>query len=94
MGTGGTSRTVKKPGREANHSPPSSAEVKECVELYLQSPNAPSWSSAQLKKAQGQLYFLTFTPMLTLYSHLCLSVPSGRFPSDFTTKVLSVENLT
>jgi hypothetical protein len=29
---------VKRPGREADHSPPSSAEVKECVELYLHSP--------------------------------------------------------
>jgi hypothetical protein len=32
---------VKQPGREAAHSPPSSAEVKECVELYLHSPNTP-----------------------------------------------------
>jgi hypothetical protein len=30
MGTSG----VKRPGREADHSPPSSADVKECVELY------------------------------------------------------------
>jgi hypothetical protein len=29
---------VKRPGRETNHSPPSSAEVKECVELYLHYP--------------------------------------------------------
>jgi hypothetical protein len=29
---------VKRPGREADHSPPYSAEVKECVELYLHSP--------------------------------------------------------
>jgi hypothetical protein len=29
---------VKRPGREVNHSPPYSAEVKECVELYLHSP--------------------------------------------------------
>jgi hypothetical protein len=29
---------VKRPGREADHSPPSSAEVKECMELYLHSP--------------------------------------------------------
>jgi len=29
---------VKRPGREANHSPTSSAEVEECVELYLHSP--------------------------------------------------------
>jgi hypothetical protein len=29
---------VKRPGREADHLPPSSAEVKECVELYLYTP--------------------------------------------------------
>jgi hypothetical protein len=40
---------VKRPGREADHSPPSSAEVKECVELYLHSPNTPSWRDAHLK---------------------------------------------
>jgi hypothetical protein len=33
----------KRPEREADHSPPSSAEVKECMELYLHSPNTPSW---------------------------------------------------
>jgi hypothetical protein len=45
-------------GREADHSPPSSAEGKECVELYLHSPNTPSWRGAQLGGAQGQLYLL------------------------------------
>jgi hypothetical protein len=40
---GALSLGVKRPGREADHSPPSSAEVKECVELYLSSPNTPSW---------------------------------------------------
>jgi hypothetical protein len=39
---GDLSRGVKRPGREADHSPPSSAMVKECVELYLHSPNTPS----------------------------------------------------
>jgi hypothetical protein len=34
---GALSLEVKQPGREADHSPPSSAEVKECVELYLNS---------------------------------------------------------
>jgi hypothetical protein len=29
---------IKQAGREADHSPPSSAEIKECVELYLRSP--------------------------------------------------------
>jgi hypothetical protein len=43
-------------GREADHSPPSSAEVKEWVQLYLHTPNTPSWRGAQLGEAQGQLY--------------------------------------
>jgi hypothetical protein len=49
------SLAVKRPEREADHSRPFSAEVKECLELYLHSPNTPSWRGAQLK-AQGQLY--------------------------------------
>jgi hypothetical protein len=49
-------------GREADHSPPSSAEVKEWVELYLHSPSTPSWRGAQLGRAQGQLllYFYLY----------------------------------
>jgi hypothetical protein len=43
-------------GREADHSPPSSAEVKEWVELYLHAPSTPSWRGAQLGEARGQLY--------------------------------------
>jgi hypothetical protein len=35
---GALSLGVKRPGREADHSPPSSAGVKECVELYVHSP--------------------------------------------------------
>jgi hypothetical protein len=38
VGTRGYFPGEKRPGREADHSPPSSAEVKECVELYLYSP--------------------------------------------------------
>jgi hypothetical protein len=41
-------------GREADHSLPSSAEVKKWVELYLHSHNMPSWRGAQLGGAQGQ----------------------------------------
>jgi hypothetical protein len=37
---------VKRPMREADHSPPSSAEVKVCVEIYLHSLNAPLWHGA------------------------------------------------
>jgi len=38
VGTGVLSLGLKRPSREANHSPSSSAEVKECVELYFHSP--------------------------------------------------------
>jgi hypothetical protein len=56
-------------GREADHSPPSSTEVKEWVELYLHSRYMPSWYGPQSKKAQGQLYlyFLFQIP----HAHYC-----------------------
>jgi hypothetical protein len=43
-------------GRKADHSPSSNAEVKEWVELYLHSPDTPSWRGAQLGGAQRQLF--------------------------------------
>jgi len=46
MGTGALSVGVRRTGREADHSPLSSAEVKECVQSYFQSPNTSSWSVA------------------------------------------------
>jgi hypothetical protein len=55
---GALSLGVNQSGREADHSHPSSAEVKECVELYIHSPNTPSRCDAQFKKAQEQLYFI------------------------------------
>jgi hypothetical protein len=55
---GALSLGIKQLFREADHSPPCSAEVKECVELCLHSPNTPSWRGAQLKKAQRQLQLL------------------------------------
>jgi hypothetical protein len=36
--------------REAGPLPPSSSEVKEWLELYLHSPNTPSWRGAQFQK--------------------------------------------
>ena len=35
---------VKRPGRDVDHPPPSIAEVKKRVELYLYSLSGPSWS--------------------------------------------------
>jgi hypothetical protein len=54
---GALSLGVKWPGREADHSPPSSAEVKERVELYLHSPSTPSWRDAHLKKYRENFTF-------------------------------------
>jgi hypothetical protein len=55
MGTGGSFPGSKaRPGRDANHSPPFSAEVKNEKELYLLSPHVPPWRVA------GQLYFFFY----------------------------------
>jgi len=43
------------------YSPPSSAEVKEWVELYLHSSNTPSWRGAQLKHRDNFTFTFTFT---------------------------------
>jgi hypothetical protein len=45
-------------GREADHSPPSSAEVKEWVELYFHSPNTPSWRDAQGEHRDNFIFYL------------------------------------
>jgi hypothetical protein len=59
---GALSLGVKRSGREA----PSSAEVKECMELDLVFPNTPVWRGAQLSKVQRQLYDFLLT-LVTLY---------------------------
>jgi hypothetical protein len=50
VGNRGSFPGGKAAGCEADHSPPSSAEVKECVEFYLHSPHMLSWRGAQFKK--------------------------------------------
>jgi len=56
---GALSFGVKRPGREANHLPPSSAEIKN-VWIYTSIPHTPSERGAQLKKAQGQITFYLY----------------------------------
>jgi hypothetical protein len=58
---GALSLGVKPPGREADHSLPSGAEVKERVELYLHSPNTLPWRGAQLKHRENFTFTFTFT---------------------------------
>jgi hypothetical protein len=50
MGTSGSFPGEKLPGREADHSPPSSAEVKNAWSYTSIPPNIPSWSGSQLKE--------------------------------------------
>jgi hypothetical protein len=70
---GALSLGVKRSLREADHSPPSSAEVKECVELYLHSPNTPSWRGAQLKHRDN----FTSKLSLCLTKHHTMKAYSG-----------------
>jgi hypothetical protein len=56
--SGAPSLGVKRPGREADHSPPSSAEVKEWVDLYFHSPNTSSWRDAQLKHRDNFTFYM------------------------------------
>ena len=42
MGTG-SFQGLKRPELDVEHPPPSGAEVKERVELYIYSPSGPSW---------------------------------------------------
>jgi hypothetical protein len=61
----GLSLGVNRPGREADHSPPSSAEFKECVELYLH-PNTSSWRGAQLKLRDNFIFSFLYLLLLHL----------------------------
>jgi hypothetical protein len=69
MGTRGSFPGVKRPEREADNSPPSSAEVKECVELYLHYSNTPSWRGAQLKHRDNFTFIYECISKLSGLSH-------------------------
>jgi hypothetical protein len=73
MGTRALSLGIKWLGREVDHSPPSTAEVKKWVELYLHFPNTPSWRGAQLKEALGKLYIFLVL-YITIWSQVIQAV--------------------
>jgi hypothetical protein len=60
MGTRGSFPGVKRPGREADHSPQSSAEVKNAWSYTSTLPNTPSRSGAQLKHMDNFTFTVTF----------------------------------
>jgi hypothetical protein len=61
---------VKRPGREADNSASSTAEVKECVELYIHSSIRLHGVVLSKKKAQGQPYFLLATIFFIIH-YIC-----------------------
>jgi hypothetical protein len=63
---GAPSLEVKRLGREADHSPPPSIEVKEWVELYPHSPNTSSWRGVQFRKKHRDNFTFTL-PLSTLF---------------------------
>jgi Zn-dependent alcohol dehydrogenase len=88
---GALSLGVKRSVCEADHSPPSSAEVKECVELYFHSPNTPSWRGAQFRKHMDNCTFTFFRVMsgvnlicieVKVKLSLCLNIGCGRETGD------------
>jgi hypothetical protein len=70
---------VKRPESEADHSPPSSVEVKELVELHLHSPNMPPWRGAKFKKSTGTTlpYLGTKWPLIQTFKAKCLKMATG-----------------
>jgi len=78
---------VNLPGRVPDHSPPSSAEIKECLELYLHySSNTPSWRCAQLKaKATGTLSSLKLIDwiVINLYVNFYIFCTNTRISHPF-----------
>jgi hypothetical protein len=69
VGTRDSFPGVNRLGREADRSSPSNADVKEWVELYLHSPDTPSWRGAQLKHRDNFTFtFYHLWESLSLYS--------------------------
>jgi hypothetical protein len=66
MGTAVAYPGVKWPGREVDHSPPSSAEVK-MVALYFHS---PSWHSAKLFKYKENFYLYNIILITENYGNI------------------------
>ena len=57
-------RGVKRPERGVNHPSPSSAEVKDRVELYIHCPCAPSWP---ILRRNVPLYLYLYSPLMCLH---------------------------
>jgi hypothetical protein len=82
MSTRSSFRGGRRPAREADHSPPSIAEITEWVELYLHYPNTPSWRGARLKHRDNFTFNFTLTFLL-----FTISIITSGFIKRGTTQV-------
>jgi hypothetical protein len=69
---GAVSLGVKRPGREADHSPSSRVKVKECVELNLHYPNTLSLRGAQLKHRDNLIFTFLIVSNASQHIHFHL----------------------
>jgi hypothetical protein len=82
MSTGGPFPGGKTlPGRDAGHSPPSSAEVMN-EELYVLSPQAPTWRVAGLLQFYLSIYIYR-RPFFTIYRSFAFNEYSGTYNFPF-----------
>jgi hypothetical protein len=58
---------VKRQGRDADHSPPTSAEVKKTW-IYTSTPRTPSWRSASLVKHRDDFTFIIYIIIIIMHS--------------------------
>jgi hypothetical protein len=84
---GALSLGVQRPGREADHSPPFSANVKEWEELYLHSLNKRSWRGAQLKHRDN------FTLTLPWYKRLRELDEENKREKEMRREINEVQNM-
>jgi len=88
---GALSLGIKLPRREADHSPAAGTEVKECVELYLHSPNTTSRRGAQLKHRDNfTLLYLTLLDFTLRYFTFTVIVHCPRYLGSFAYYVMEL----
>jgi hypothetical protein len=85
MGTRGPFPGGKvRPGRDADHSPPSSTEVENELELYILSPQTPPWRVA------GLLYFTSNSSTVTGFFEQGVLKPQACFSRELALPIKGV----
>jgi hypothetical protein len=83
---------IKQPGREADHSPPSSAEVKNSLS-YNSTPNTPSWRVAQLKRRDKFTFTLPYRAENGYFSYIDLQMHVVKYVHMYTRDKVTLATL-